>query len=74
MAVSFATPSRSVSSSLYFCFWTLFCWGRLKRDQLILENIPNPFALEKGGAPDGFPSVSFVVDMAQCREGCIPVQ
>ena len=61
MADSFTTQSRSVSFKPLLVL--LLFWGRLHRYQCLLGN---SLALEES-LFDGFPTVNFVVDMAECR-------
>ena len=57
---------RSVSLGLHSSFWKFLCWWRLDRYQCFLENILNPFTLEKGVVLDGFLCCKFC-----CRQRAI---
>ena len=67
-ADTIATHQEASLLGLYFSFRKLFCWGRLHRHQCFWKMLWIPSLVRKESLLDGFPSVSFVVDMARCRD------
>ena len=68
MADSFVTPSSITSSKPLLLFLEALLLGKAAQTLLLTGKYSKPFLLAKGSLLGEFPSVSFVVDMARCRD------